>query len=326
MKVCIYGAGAIGGTIAARLALAGVETAIVARGAHLAAIRDRGLRFVTPKDDKVVRVTATDDPATLDPQDLIVAAVKAHQLPAIAHPVKHLLHDETAIVYAVNGMPWWYFHKSGDGRDGKRLDRLDPGGVLWDEVGVERTIGCVVNIPAAVSAPGEVHYEGGNNRLALGEPDGTQSPRLAKIAGLLRSAGFDIETSEPIRYEVWRKLALILVASPVAILTTMSTGPAIRDPAVREAARRSWHEANAIAAAYGYILDGDVDAKLDRIAKGGHHRPSILQDLDAGRPLEIDPQMTVPLELAREARVPVPVLDMLAGLMRVRARASGLYG
>ncbi|MEX0852666.1 MAG: 2-dehydropantoate 2-reductase [Bauldia sp.] len=326
MKVCIYGAGAIGGTIAARLALSGVEPSIVARGAHLAAIKAKGLRFDTPQTSRDVRIAATDDPATLGPQDVVIAAVKAHQLPALARPLRHLLNPGTMVVYAVNGIPWWYFHKAGGQWDGRRLERLDPGGVLWDEVGVDRTIGCVVNLPGVVTEPGVVRYEGGNNRLALGELGGEQSPRLTALAEMIRAAGIQIDTHRPIRFEVWNKLVVIMVASPIAILTAMPTGPAIRDPATREVARRCWQEANAVAAAFGFELDADIDARLDQWAKGGHHRPSILQDLDAGRPLEIDPQITVPLHLAHDAGVLVPTLDMLAGLMRARARAAGLYG
>ncbi len=326
MKVCVYGAGAIGGVIAARLALNGVETSVVARGPHLAAIKAKGLRFDTPEGSKTVKIAASDNPADLGPQDYVISAVKAHQTPATAGPMKHLLKDETAIIYAVNGIPWWYFRKEGGKSADKRLERLDPGGALWEGVGVDRTIGCVVNLPATVSEPGVIHWEGGNNRLALGELDDAQSPRLIAIADALRAAGMSVDTHRPIRWEVWNKLVLIMVSSPLSILTDMPSGPATRDPAVREIARKAWQEANAIAAAFGAELDPNIDEKLDSWSKStSKHRPSILQDLDNGRPMEIDPQVTVPLELGHEAGVLSPTLDMLAALMRARARAAGLY-
>ncbi len=325
MKVCVYGAGAIGGVIAARLALSGAETSIVARGAHLAAIRQRGLTFQTPQGSQVIPVAASDDPATLGTQDVVIAAVKAHQIPPIARPMQALLGPDTAVVYAINGIPWWYFHKAGGDWNERRLERLDPGGVLWDQVGIDRTIGCVVNLPATVTAPGVIHYEGGNNRLALGELDDSQTPRLLAIADALRAAGMNIDTHRPIRFEVWNKLALIIVASPLSILTNMPVGPGLSDPALRDVARKMWMEANAIAAAHGIVLDAAIDRKLDAMAQGGNHRPSILQDFDNGRPIEIDAQIVVPIELAHDAGVPVPTLDALAALMRARARAAGLY-
>lgn len=326
MKICVYGAGAIGGVIAARLALSGVETSVVARGAHLAALQANDLTFHTPKGTEVVPIAAAGDPAELGPQDVVIVAVKAHQIPAIAGPMQALLGPDTAVVYAINGIPWWYFRRAGGQWNDRRLERLDPGGVLWDAVGVDRTIGCVVNLPATVIAPGVIHYEGGNNRLALGELDDSQTPRLAALAGALRTAGLDIDTHRPIRFEVWNKLALILVASPLAVLTGAPPRDSLSDGALRDVARSTWLEANAIAAAYGFALDADIDGRLDGWAKGGgNHKPSILQDLEAGRQLEIDAQINVPVALAHDAGVPVPTLDLLSAFMRARARAAGVY-
>ncbi len=198
--------------------------------------------------------------------------------------------------------------------------------MLWDAVGVERTIGCVVNLPATVAAPGVVHYEGGNNRLALGELDDSQSPRLLALADALRNAGLNIDTHRPIRFEVWNKLTVIMVASPLSILTGTPVQLSMSDAEMRQVAHNAWTEANAVAAAYGVTLDTDIDAILDGWARAaGDHRPSILQDLDKGRPMEIDAQVTVPVELAHDAGVPTPTLDLLAGLMRARARTAGLY-
>ena len=324
MKVCVYGAGAIGGVIAARLALNGANPSIIARGAHLAAIKARGLRFDTSEGRKHLTMRATDDPAELGPQDLVICAVKAHQLPAIAGPLRHLLHADTSVVYAINGLPWWYFSKAAGKWGERQLERLDPDGALWNGVGVERTIGCVVNLPGTVSEPGVVHFEGGSQRLALGELDDKQSPRLLEVADLLRRSGLQIETQRPIRQEVWTKLVLIMVTSPIAILTGAPPSAAMNDPTVRHAVSTMMKEARAVAAAFGFPVEAQFGANPHK-QMGGSHRPSILQDLEAGRPPEIDAQLNVPLDLAHEAGVAVPTLELVAGLARSRARAAGLY-
>lgn len=321
----MYGAGAIGGVVAARLAQNGVATSVVARGAHLAAIREQGLHFHTPEGATVVRLPATDDPATLGPQDVVICAVKAHQLAAIARPLTRLLHDKTAVVYALNGLPWWYFYRAGGEFDGRRLERLDPGGALWDTVGIERTIGCVINMPCTVTAPGEVHFDGGPNRLALGEPSGEKTDRLDAIAETLAACGIDIETHRPIREEVWTKASRLMATSPIALLTASETAAVVSDPTLRALTRLGWEEAIAIAAAFGVSVDVNIEAALDRMTGLVGHRASIVQDLDAGRPIEIDAQIVAPLELAHEAAVPVPTLDMLAALTLARVRAAGLY-
>jgi len=325
MKVCIYGAGAIGGVVGARLALNGVETSVVARGPHLAAIRENGLTIVEPDGRRTVKVAASDNPADLGPQDYVIAGVKAHQLPAIADMMAPLLHEETAVSYAVNGIPWWYFHNEGSKWAEHRIEKLDPGGHLWDKIGVDRTIGCVVNLPAEIIEPGVVHWEGGANRLAFGETDGSKSSRLSALADAVQASGTETSIEHPIRYEVWNKLALILVSSPIAILTGAPPSASVGDPAVREVARKAGLESFAIAAAYGQKLDRDIDTILDRWSRAGNHRPSILQDFEAGKAIEIDPQVTVPLDMAHDAGVPVPTLDTVAGLMRARARNAGVH-
>lgn len=324
MKICVYGAGAIGGVIAAQLALSGVAVSVVARGAHLAAIREGGLRMEASGKTVVAEVKASDEPDLLGAQDVVIAAVKAHQLPSIADGLTRLLHDGTIVLYAVNGMPWWYFHKAG-GRNGeKRLALLDPGGHLWNRVGVDRTIGCIINFPASVTAPGSVRHGGGNNRIAVGELDGEQSPRLASIATVLHRAGFTIDTHRPIREEVWSKLAHVVTVSTIAVLTCAPPGVAFVDPKIQELAQRIYGDIFAIAAAYGSPTDADIKGLV--ASHRSSNKPSMLQDLEAGRSMEIDPQLTVPVELAHEAGVAVPMLDALLGLVRVRAARAGLYG
>ncbi|CAN5316273.1 2-dehydropantoate 2-reductase [soil metagenome] len=324
MKVCVYGAGSVGGVIAARLASGGVETSVVARGPHLDAIRKNGLRVNSTESIPVARIAASDDPSALGPQDLVVAAVKAHQLTAIVDGLKKLLRPDTPVVYAINGVPCWYFHKVGGPREGRRIERLDPGGRLWNEIGPDRAIGCVVNIGGSVPSPGVIDNPGGSRRLALGELDDKPSPRLAEIANVMRKGGLDIRIDGTIRHEMWAKLTVNMTATPLAVLTAAPQGLAMTaDPAVKEIARRICDEACSIAVAYG--APRPDAANIVNGMMSGTHRPSILQDLDVGRPMEIDPQLTVPLEFAHEAGVPVPVLDMLAGLVKARARAAGLY-
>ena len=324
MKVCIYGAGAVGGVIASRLALSGAETAVIVRGPHLEAIRRNGLRFDSPEGSRLAKVAASDDPADFGPQDLVIAAVKAHQLPAIARGLVKLLRADTPVVYAINGIPWWYFRKVGGPDEGRRIERLDPGGELWDLVGVDRTIGCVVNLGGSVPSPGVVDNPNGSKRLALGELGGEQSDRLRDVAAVLRSGGLTVDIERPIRHEMWNKLVLNITTTPISVLTSAPPGQAsAADAGIKTIARMCCEEAYAIAAAYGAPRDREVDAIIDSL--NATHRPSILQDLDLGRAMEIDPQLTVPIEMAHAAGVAVPTLDMLAALVRARARVAGLY-
>lgn len=322
MKVCVYGAGAIGGLIAARLSLAGVETSLVARGPNLEAVRKNGLRVISPEKIPVARIAASDEPADLGPQDLVVVAVKANQLSTVVAGLKKLLHADTLIVYALNGIPWWFFYRFGGPRDGKRIDRLDPAGRLWDEIGIHRTLGCVVNLGASVSAPGVIDNQGGSKLLALGAPDGRQSPRLMETVSALRRGGFVVDAERPIRDYVWAKLARNITAQPLAVLTSAPPGQAVRDPAVRVLAQGICQEACWIGAAYG-APRLDVAGIVGTLSS---HRPTLLRDLDNSRPMEIDALLMAPLDLAHDAGIPVPALEMVAGLVRARARAAGLYG
>lgn len=324
MKICIFGAGAVGGTIAASLHAAGQEVCLVARGAQLEALRAEGLRLERGDQTLNARVPASDQTAAFGPQDVVIVAVKAHALPSAASAIRPLLHSGTSIVYALNGIPWWYFHRSGDRFEGKRIDRLDPGGQLWDGLGVERSIGCVVNFSSSVVAPGVVRREGRANRLWVGEPGGSPSPRLSDLAEVLAAAGFQVETEIPIREAIWAKLCRGAVSSALATLVSAPSGFVLGKGGLRPLFRTAMLEMRSVAEAYGYPQQDEIDALLDQWL-GSTHRPSMLQDLDQGRPMEIDAQMTVPQELARLAGVETPVIDVLFSLVRARAQAAGLY-
>ncbi len=324
MKVCIYGAGAVGGHLAAKLARSGVDLSVVVRGPHLAAIRARGLRFEGAADRFTVRPAASDDPRDLGPQDVVITAVKASGLPAIAGPIQALLKPATAVVYVANGIPWWYFHGIGGAQEGRRLERLDPGGALWDGVGVGRAIGCVIYSPNDVPEPGVVRATGRADRFVLGEPDGSRSPRVQAIAGLLEAAGFAAPVSDRIRHEVWTKLSANMSASPIVCLTHSNGGEAARNPELRPIYRALSAECAAVAAAYGVTLAADPDAWLDTM-RDSTHRASMLQDLEAGRAMEIDAQLVAVQDLARSAGVATPIADVVIALLKHRARLAGLY-
>ncbi len=325
MKICVYGAGAIGGHLAARLARAGADVSVVVRGRHLDAIRTGGLRFKGPAGEFTVKVAASDNPPDLGPQDVVIAAVKAHGLPAIANSIQPLLRADTPVVYAINGIPWWYFHHhTGPARD-RRLARLDPGGVLWDKVGVDRTIGCVVLSANAVPEPGLVHNLTAVNRYALGETDNSISPRLKAIAEVMSQAGIEAPVSTDIRREVWLKLVGNFAGSPLSSLTGSTAEQFSTSPDLVPIYRQLFAECMAVAAAYGVKLDLDVEERLTQTAQAGPHRASMLQDLEAGRPMELDGQLVAVQDFARAANVPTPAADIVIGLLRQRARLLGLY-
>jgi 2-dehydropantoate 2-reductase len=324
MKVCVYGAGAIGGHVAVRLVKGGAAVSVIARGPHLAAIRDRGLQMVAPDETLTVPLAATDDPAALDVQDVVIVAVKAPALASIAERIAPLLGPDTAVVFAMNGIPWWYYHAHGGPEDGRSIPLLDPDGRLARTVGVTRAVGCVVYSACTVTAPGVVHVENATNRLVLGEPDGTRSARVEALAEVLVRGGMRIDVTERIRDAVWAKLLLNLGSGMLGVLSASAPREFYREAACQAATRAVVAEAAAVAAAVGCSVSPNAEGQISNGVKS-NHKTSILQDLELGRPMEIDALYTVPLQMAREAGVATPTLDLLAGLTRARARAAGLY-
>ncbi len=320
MKVCVFGAGAIGGHLAARLAKGGATVSVVARGAHLAAIQAQGLRVHAKDGDMVARVQASADAAALGPQDMVVVAVKAPALPAVAAGIGPLLGPDTPVMFAMNGIPWWYFHSRGD----MQLPMIDPGGAVWQAVGPQRAIGGVVYSACTVTEPGVIHVENARSRLVLGEPDGTLSPRIESLAAVMREGGLVMETSDRIRDVLWSKLLLNLGSGLLGVLTGSPPGQFFQDPACCDAARRIVEEGAAIARAMGCDVQPNVEGQIKN-GLASMHKTSILQDLELGRPMEIDTLYTAPLHFARQHGVPTPTLDLLSALVRARARAAGLY-
>ena len=324
MRICVFGAGAVGGHAAGRLAQGGAEVSVVARGPHLAAIRERGLEVRAPEGTFRVSVAASEDPAELGPQDAVLVTLKAPSLPGAAASIRPLLGPDTAVAFALNGIPWWYFYKEGGPHDGRRLDRLDPGGTVWDTIGPERVIGGVINSACTVIEPGVIQVANANGRITFGEPDGTVSPRAEAIAAALRAGGMGSEAVPDIRARIWGKLVLNIGSGPMGVLTGLPGRHVFAEAACRDALRHIVAEIAAVAAAMGCPVKTDPEAQIANSQKL-MHTASIVQDLQLGRPMEIDAIFAQPLELARLAGVPTPTLDLLVALAQLRARAAGLY-
>lgn len=324
MKICVFGAGAIGGLMGTKLALAGEDVTLIARGPHLAAIKKDGLTLHTEGQTLVARPRATDDPREAGPQDFVIIAVKAPGLRAVADSIQPLLGPTTAIVAALNGIPWWYFYKHGGPYDGMRLRVLDPDGRLWEKLPPERVIGCVVYPAAEIAAPGTIRHTY-SNRFDLGEPDGSKSERVTAFAQAMIRAGFRCPIRPRIRESVWVKLWGNLAFNPICALTTATLDVVTGDPVTRGIARAMMVEAEAIATGLGIAFPLDVDARIAGAAEVGPHKVSMLVDLETGRPMEIDALLGAVVELAHMTGVPAPTCEVVLGLLRQRARLAGCY-
>jgi 2-dehydropantoate 2-reductase len=325
MRVCIYGAGAVGTCLAGRLAAAGAEVSVVARGANLAAIRENGVRVRTPDQEIAGTVAASDDPAALGRQDIVLVAVKTPSLPSIADGLRTLLGPDTVVGFVMNGIPWWYFLGQGGELEGRRLPRIDPDDRIRNTVAIERVLGGVFYGGCDIEAPGVVQVESRQTRLTFGRPDGAASPAAEALAAALTDTDFRVEVVSDIRRVIWSKLQVNLASGLFGALA----GAAPRDiwgndPVCAEAVRRLVDEVRAVAAAMGWPTTLTADALLDA-TRTQAHKSSIVQDLEAGRPMELEATFAAPQEIARLAVVPTPTLDLLLALVRVRARASGAW-
>jgi 2-dehydropantoate 2-reductase len=325
MKICIFGAGAIGGYMGVKLAQAGAEVSLVARGPHLAAMQARGLRLEEEGAEPVtVPVTAREDPADLGPQDYVIVTLKAHSVPPVVPRMQPLIGEHTTVVSGVNGVPWWYFHKIGTELEGTRLATVDPGNVQWDGYGPDRVLGCVVYPAAEVAEPGVIrHIEG--NRFSLGEPDGSKSERAIALSQALQAAGLKAPVRPRLRDEIWVKLWGNLSFNPISALTHATLDVLCTDPGTRDVVRGMMLEAQAIAEKLGVKFPIDVERRIDGGAAVGAHRTSMLQDLDAGRPMEIDALIGSVQELGQITDTPTPTIDTVTALIKLRAKTAGLY-
>ena len=325
MKICIFGAGAIGGYMGVKLAQAGADISLVARGPHLAAMQANGLTLLEAGGARTnVKVTASDNPADLGHQDYVIVTLKAHSVPSVVGKMQPLIGVDTTLVSGVNGVPWWYFHKHGGPHEGTRLASVDPDNAQWNGFGPDRVLGCVVYPAAEVVEPGVIkHIEG--NRFSLGEPDGSKSGRALALSKALMAAGLKAPVRPRIRDEIWVKLWGNLSFNPISALTHATLDVLCTDPGTRGVARGMMLEAQKIAEQLGIKFPIDVERRIDGGAAVGAHRTSMWQDLTLGRPLEIDALITSVQELGRLTGTPTPTIDIVLSLIRLRAKTAGLY-
>ena len=326
MKICVYGAGAVGGLIAAWLARSAHEVSVVARGRHLEAIRQAGLCVRDRESGRVDThaVKAESDPARLGPQDYVIVAVKAQSLPEVAERIAPLVGPGTSIITAMNGVPWWFFDRLAFGNGKQRLESLDPGGKLARAMPTERIVGCVIHLAASTPQPGLIVHNMGR-RLIVGEPGGRNGVRTKGIAEALSAAGFQVEVSDAIEKEFWVKLLGNVSFNPVSALTVSTADRLIGNAEVKSYMVQIMREVLAIGRAVGVDAEIEPEARLDMARALGRFKTSMLQDLEAGKPLEIDGLLAGTLEIAAKAGVQAPYTQSLFGLIRARAISSNQY-
>ncbi len=304
MKFVIAGAGAIGAYMGARMARAGLDVTLFARGAHLHAMQEHGVRVKSPDGDFEVRSEVTDNLETLGPVDVVILGVKAYSLPELAPRLRPLLGPDTVVVSTQNGIPWWYFQNHGGEFEGLRLERVDPGGVISSAIEPHRVVGSIVYFSTEIIQPGVIrHIEG--NRISLGEPNGTRSDRCRKIAEALIQAGFRCPVTTHIRHEIWVKLLGNVAFNPISALTGATLVQMVRDPEVSTLVRHIMIEAEAVASRLGLELPISIEQRMAGAEKVGEHKTSMLQDLEAGRPLELEAIVGAVVELGERLGLPM---------------------
>ncbi len=324
MKFCVFGAGAVGGFVGGMVARSNTQVSLVARGDHLQAIRSRGLTIVTMDEEFTVRPDATDNPEELGPQDVIFLSAKSHTLARAAEAMQPLLGPDTVVVSAQNGIPFWYFHACDGPLDGHVLQTVDPGGGIARSIGCRRVIGCVINSSNEVREPGLVRNLG-NRIFSLGEPDGSLSDRVRAVAALLEDGHLKAPLLTDIRRELWTKIWGNVSFSTMAVLTGARLGPLVERPDLRELAIVIMKEAQRVGESLGVTFNQTIDNRIEATRSVSGHKTSLLQDLERGRPMEVDGICGAVVELARFMNIPTPATDIIYALLRCRAREAGLY-
>jgi len=321
MKIAVIGAGAIGGLVGAKLALAGEDVTFLVRGANLEAIRDNGIKLISAEGDEQVarNVKATNDYAAAGPQDMVVLAMKAHQVEAVANDVPKLFGPDTLVVTMQNGIPYWYFHKHGGVLAGTTVRSVDPKGIVGEKIPANRVIGCVVYPASELIAPGVVkHIEG--DRFPVGELDGSTSERVSRVSACMTQAGFKSPVLDNIRAEIWLKLWGNLTFNPISSLTHSTLVDICQYPLTRELASAMMREAQAVANKLGIEFRVTLDKRIAGAEKVGKHKTSMLQDVEAGRAPEIDALVGAVVELARLTETPTPHIDTVYALVKLLAQ------
>ncbi len=324
MKVAIFGAGAIGGMMGVKLAQAGADVTFIARGPHLAEMQAHGVTMHSGAETVVVHPRCVGSAAEAGVQDYVIVTLKATALPSAAPDIATMMGPDSALVTAVNGVPYWYFH----GLDGpyaeRRVESVDPGGVVWDLIPPSQAIGCVVYPAAEVTAPGVITHTYGD-RFSLGEPDGQRSPRVEALSKLLISAGLKAPVRPRIRDEIWVKLWGNLCFNPLSALTGATLDVITGRPDLRAICRAMMTEAQAVAEALGVKFAISVEKRIEGAADVGVHKTSMLQDLERGRPMEIDALLGAVVELGGFVGQTMPACETVLALVRERARQAGCY-
>jgi 2-dehydropantoate 2-reductase len=318
MKICIVGAGAIGGLTGAWFARAGHEVVLVARGAHLDALREGGLTLASEGRRETLRVRASAEPADFGVQDAVFICLKAYSVAAMLPRLKAMVGPETMVVPAINGLPWWYFYREGGRFDGAAIDCLDPRREMFAALDPKHIIGCVVHGAAEVTEPGVITHTGGN-RFVVGEPDRSASARVQRLAAAMNAAGFETPVAQDIRVEVWTKLVGNLSYNPVAALTLAHMQEINRNAGLLALIRALIVESMRVADAYGVRVPMTVEERIGITKKLGNSKISMHQDIDKHRPLEIDAIVGAVVELARKAGIATPMIDLVQALIAERA-------
>ena len=324
MRIGIYGAGAIGGWLGLELSRAGEEVTLIARGPHLKAMQTHGIKVLIDGEERVAHPRCVEDPADAGPQDYVIVTLKAHSFVGVADQLQPLFHEQTAVVTGVNGIPWWYFYGLKGSWENQTLESVDPGGRLWQAIGPERAIGCVVYPAAEIAEPGVIrHIEG--DRFTLGEPDGQSSARTQALCDAFKKAGFKSSVRNNLRDEIWLKLLGNLCFNPISALTLATLDRVAGDAGTAAVCRNMMIEAQKIGEALGARFRISVDKRLAGGAAVGNHKTSMLQDLEQGRPMEIDALVTVIQELGKLVGVATPTIDVVLALIQQRGRSAGTY-
>jgi len=324
MKICIVGAGAIGGLLGAKLALAGEEVTLIARGPHLTALQQNGLKLIEEDGSEHVakNVRATSKLSEAGKQDVVILALKAHQVEPIAKEIPVMFHDQTVVVTTQNGIPWWYFQKHGGEFEGRRVETVDPQGNLMASIEVERILGCVVYPAAEIESPGVIKLIEGN-RFPVGELDGSETERVKNITATFTKAGFKSPVLKDIRSEIWLKLWGNLSFNPISALTHSTLVDICQFPLTRQLAADMMTEAQTIAHKLGVEFRVSLEKRIAGAEKVGKHKTSMLQDIEIGRAIEIDALVGAVIELGRLTQTPTPHIDSVYALVKLLAKTLG---
>ncbi|HKY19113.1 MAG TPA: 2-dehydropantoate 2-reductase [Rhizomicrobium sp.] len=324
MRIAIFGAGAIGGTLAVKLHQAGASVTVIARGAHLAAMQEHGLTLRSEEGAVTVRLPCTDKAEDAGPQDYVIATLKATSLPSAAPHIAKLMGHETALVTAINGIPYWYFYGQEGPWRNRIIESVDPGGTVWAQLPPHRAIGCIVYPAAEVIQPGVIAHAYGN-RFSLGEPDGSKSPRVLALSQILTQAGLKAPVRTSIRDEIWVKLWGNAAFNPISALTGSTLERLAFGPDLRAVVRGMMEEMQVVGEALGATFSIAIDKRIDGAGEVGAHKTSMLQDLERGRPIEIDALLGAVVELAALTGTDAPLCRAILALVRERARLAGCY-